>query len=165
MTTTRSTVVITANILKYNIKIAVSNGLPITLSDAEVRGLTARISPTGRVTWVASKAFGKGKGSTQRVVVGHYPGMDLTQARIEAGQTIARLAKGEAVASQVKAATLGGIRDRMMDEKNPPSAEEMHRYRQQIDESMASLRVEEHVMKDIAPVATAVASLAVPDLS
>lgn len=104
MTTTRSTVVITANILKYNIKIAVSNGLPITLSDAEVRGLTARISPTGRVTWVASKAFGKGKGSTQRVVVGHYPGMDLTQARIEAGQTIARLAKGEAVASQVKAA-------------------------------------------------------------
>lgn len=61
--------------------------------------------------------------------------------------------------------TIGGIRDRMTDEDNPPSTGEMQRYRQQINEGMASLRVEEHVTNDVAPAASAVANLAIPDLS
>jgi integrase len=99
-----STVLITAKLLKSNVKYSIDNGLPVTLTDSELRGLSARISPTGRVTWIASKSIGRGKGSTQRVVLGHYPGMSLDQARIEAGQTISRLARGEDVHSQVKQA-------------------------------------------------------------
>lgn len=95
---------LTHKLLLSNIKLATAHGMPITLTDSEIRGLSARISPTGRVTWVATKSIGKGKGSMHRVVLGHYPGMNLDQARIEAGQTISRLAKGEDVVSQVKAA-------------------------------------------------------------
>lgn len=69
---------ITNRLLASTIKDATANGVPITLTDSELRGLSARISPTGRVTWVASKSIGRGKGSTQRLVIGHYPGMSLT---------------------------------------------------------------------------------------
>lgn len=95
---------LTLKVLLSHIRHATLHRKPITVTDSEVRGLSARISPTGRVTWVASKSIGRGRGSTQRVVVGHYPGMNLDQARIEAGHTISRLAKGEDVVSQVKAA-------------------------------------------------------------
>lgn len=94
---------ITSRLLASKIKEATSDGVPLSLSDSELRGLSARISPTGRVTWVASKSIGRGRGSTQRVVIGHYPGMSLNDARIEAGQTIARLARGEDVLSEAKA--------------------------------------------------------------
>lgn len=94
---------ITSRLLTSKIKEATSDGVPLSLSDSELRGLSARISPTGRVTWVASKSIGRGRGSTQRVVIGHYPGMSLNDARIEAGQTIARLARGEDVLSEAKA--------------------------------------------------------------
>lgn len=94
---------LTAKLLASQIKLSVSSRKPVTLYDTEVRGLLARISPTGRVTWAASKSLGRGSGSNQTVVVGHYPGMSLEAARIEAGLAIARLAKGDDVASQVKA--------------------------------------------------------------
>lgn len=61
--------------------------------------------------------------------------------------------------------TLGRIRDRMDDPANPPSTEEMERYRQEVKEGMATLRIEEHVVKSAAPAATAVSGLAIPDLS
>jgi integrase len=91
-------------LLHSKIKEALSSGAPLTIWDAELRGFGVRVSPKGRVTWLASKAIGRGKGSTQRIVVGHYPGMPLDQARIEAGQIIMRLAKGEDVQSAVKRA-------------------------------------------------------------
>lgn len=95
---------ITNRLVLSRIKQATATGRTIAIWDGELRGFGARISPTGRVTWIASKAIGRGKGSTQRVVVGHYPGMSLDDARIEAGQALTRLAKGEDVASQVKQA-------------------------------------------------------------
>lgn len=94
---------LTLKALQSHIRHATLHRMPITVTDSEVRGLSARISPTGRVTWVASKSIGRGRGSTQRVVVGHFPGMSLDAARIEAGHVISRLAKGEDVVSQVKA--------------------------------------------------------------
>lgn len=99
-----TTTAITTKLLHSHIRQASTNGLTITLTDTELRGFGARISPTGRVTWIATKSIGKGKGSMQRVVLGHYPGMNLDAARLEAGLTISRLAKGEDVVSQVKQA-------------------------------------------------------------
>jgi len=107
-----STPNITAKLLASKIKEAKSTGLPITLWDAGLRGFGARISPKGRVTWIVSKAIGRGKGSTQRVVVGHYPGMSLDDARIEAGQALTRIAKGEDVVSQVKQAKAARVASR-----------------------------------------------------
>lgn len=103
---------ITSRLILSRIKEATTTGRAIAIWDGELRGFGARISPTGRVTWIASKAIGRGKGSTQRVVVGHYPGMPLDQARMEAGQVIARLAKGEDVISQVKQAKVAKIESR-----------------------------------------------------
>lgn len=95
---------ITNRLLSSKIRSAITSRLSITLWDRELKGFGARISPKGRVTWLASKAIGRGRGSTQRIVVGHYPGMPLDQARIEAGHTISRLARGEDVASLIKQA-------------------------------------------------------------
>lgn len=95
---------LTNRLVASKIKEAVAKGQSLTLWDGEVRGFGARISPTGRVTWVARKAIGRGRGSTQSLTLGHYPGMSLEAARIDAGLAIARLAKGEDVVSQVKQA-------------------------------------------------------------
>lgn len=104
---------ITNRLLASLIKEASTNGLSYALTDTELRGFTARISPTGRVTWLASKSIGRGKGSTQRVVVGHYPGMSLADARIEVGAIISRLAKGEDVMSSVRGAKAAKV-ERML---------------------------------------------------
>ena len=95
---------LTNRLVASKIKEAVAKGISLTLRDGDVRGFGARISPTGRVTWIARKAIGRGRGSTQSLTLGHYPGMSLEAARLDAGLAIARLAKGEDVVSQVKQA-------------------------------------------------------------
>lgn len=144
------------------------NGL--YLWDAELKGFGVRISPKGRITWVASKAIGRGKGSTQRVVVGHYPGMPLDQARIEAGQIIARLAKGEDVQSAVKQAKAAkvasrqcptvkeAVTDYLKERENDPNRDADSRYeselaqlfnRKIVPELGASKRINEITKADI----------------
>lgn len=116
MNTPNHTPNLTNKIITAKIKEAKSDGLTLTLWDGEVRGFGARISPTGRVTWIARKAIGRGKGSTQMLTLGHYPGMSLETARVDAGLAIARLAKGEDVVSQVKRAR----RDKVERQQCPP---------------------------------------------
>lgn len=86
-------VTLTTRLIESKQKLAPKNGL--YLYDSEVKGFGARVAPTC-ITWFAQKSIGK---STQRIVVGHYPAMSLKDARIEAGHTIIRLAKGEDVSS------------------------------------------------------------------
>lgn len=93
---------------------------------------------------------------------GHEPAYEQFLGESESAKD--RLTRLEALQG-FRVDTLGRIRDRMDEPKNPPSAEEMESYRQQVKEGMATLRIEEHVAKSAAPAATAVSSLAVPDLS
>ncbi len=58
-----STAPLTVKALQSHIRHAVLHRKSITITDSEVRGLSARIAPTGRVTWVASKSFGRGRGT------------------------------------------------------------------------------------------------------
>lgn len=95
------TTVLTPRVIEASKAKATHNGL--YLWDSELKGFGVRISPTC-VTWLAQKSIGKGKGSTQRIVVGHYPALSLKEARLKAGQTISALAACEDVRSTRAAA-------------------------------------------------------------
>lgn len=135
---------ITNRLLSSKTKEAKTTPNGLYLWDAELKGFGTRISPKGRITWLAQKAFGRGKGSTQRVVVGHYPGMSLDQARIEAGHTIARLARGEDVQSAVKQAKAAkvasrqcptvkeAVTDYLKERENDPNRDANSRYESEI---------------------------------
>jgi len=96
-----ATSVLTSRLIEASRTKATPNGL--YLWDSELKGFGVRISPTC-VTWLAQKSLGKGKGSTQRIVVGHYPALSLKEARVKAGQTISALAACEDVRSTRAAA-------------------------------------------------------------
>lgn len=96
-----ATSVLTSRLIEASKTKAKPTGL--YLWDSELKGFGVRISPTC-VTWLAQKSLGKGKGSTQRIVVGHYPALSLKEARVKAGQTISALAACEDVRSTRAAA-------------------------------------------------------------
>lgn len=102
--------VLTSRLIETSRLKAKPNGL--YLWDSELKGFGVRISPTC-VTWLAQKSIGKGKGSTQRIVVGHYPALSLKEARIKAGQTISALAACENVRS-TRAATKQSKREYLL---------------------------------------------------
>lgn len=100
---------LTNRTITTQIKAALSTSNGLYLWDTNLKGFGAYVSPKGRVTWIAQKAIGRGKGSTQRVVLGHFPGMSLEDATLKAGHTISSMASGDDVVSEVKAAKLAKV--------------------------------------------------------
>jgi hypothetical protein len=112
-------ITITLRVIKSKLKEAESTRNGLYVWDADLKGFGVRISNTGRVTWLAQKAIGRGAGSTQRIVLGHYPALSLDDARKEAGQTITRLMKGEDVLS-----TRASVREAKREEYQSPTVKE-----------------------------------------
>jgi hypothetical protein len=107
-----ATISITQRTLTAKISEAGKSKRSFFLWDTDLKGFGVRIAASGRTTWLAQKAIGRGAGSTQRIVVGHYPAMPLDEARLKAGQTISRLASGENIVS-VHAAKRAAKRERL----------------------------------------------------